>query len=239
MASPSYRYVEGRNIIVIGKMGCGKTTIINKIVGKDILLAKFSFSRVTRQIDQITGKLELENATYDINFIDTIGMDDAAGSPTSDNNFTNPHIIASIKKALKERFKNGLNLAIVTLNLQSYTRTDIDMFEMIQSNFTPMFWKIAVLVFTHCDGMVESAVQQRINSFKNDCLTKEIAAKFEDRIITVGFPSVKDFKEELKPILERDMERDVKKLHDHIMKANLLQPYEEIIFVPSKSCRTM
>ena len=215
--------------MVIGKIGTGKTTLINNIIGKDILKAKFSFSRVTHLTEQITGKLTLGQVTYDINFIDTIGLSDAVGAPSSSDNFTNPQIIESIKIAIKERFKDGLSLVIITLNLQSYTKDDKDMFKILESNFKPLFWQLAILVFTHSDGMVEREVEQRVQSFKNDEQTRAIASKFEGRIITVGFPSLEIIKEDFKESLKRDMERDVQKLHEYIKIAVTTQPYDEVV----------
>ena len=227
MATGSFN--EIRNVLVIGKIGSGKSTLINNTVRKDLLEARFSFSRVTRQIQQIKGTMEIDKVPYGISFIDTIGLGDAAGAPSSSDNFTNPQVIASINKAIKDRFKDGLNLVIITINVQAYTKDDKEMFKILQSNFKPMFWKSAVLVFTHCDGMIESAVQQRINSFKNDEQTKDIAGKFEDRIETVGFPSLVETSEDIKATIIKDMERDVKKLHERIKNAALINPYQEIV----------
>ena len=232
----AFTFIEERNVIVMGKVGTGKSTVINNIVGKEIFEARFSYSRVTREIGQIAGKLELEEAAYMTNFIDTIGLADDAGTVSlSSDNFRNPDIMVKINDAIKCRFKNGVSLVIVVLNMQSYTKDDKDMFKALQNNFKPLFWKLAVLVFTHCDGMDENAVKKRIECFREDEETKDIAAKFEDRIITVGFPPIKAMKADLKESYKTDIKRDVAKLHEHLRKANKLHPYEELA-VPAKSC---
>ena len=103
------------------------------------------------------------------------------------------------------------------------------MIKMLQSRFKPTFWKIAVLVFTHCDMLKDKAIKERISDFKTNKATRDIAEKFEDRIVTVGFPSLDDIKEEHKEKREEEMKRDVRKLHDVIENAKSLEPPKHIV----------
>ena len=109
----AFSFVPKRNVIVIGRTGSGKSTLINKVVGQSVLKAKFSFSSVTKQIEQIAGNLEIDSQTYDITFIHTVGIHD--GSLYDEK--SNSQIIADIKKAITDRFTTGVNLILVTLNL--------------------------------------------------------------------------------------------------------------------------
>ena len=221
----AFSFVHKRNVIVIGRTGSGKSTLINKVIGQSVLKAKFSFSSVTKQIEQIAGNLEIDSQTYDITFIDTVGIHD--GSLYDEK--SNSQIIADIKKAITDRFTIGVHLILVTLNLQQLSGDDKEMFKMLQSRFKPTFWKIAVLVFTHCDLLNERAIKERISDFKTNKATRDIAEKFEDRIVTVGFPSLDDIKEEHKEKREEEMKRDVGKLHDVIENAQYLQPPKHIV----------
>ena len=221
----AFNFVHKRNVIVIGRTGSGKSTLINRIVGEELLEAKFSFSSVTKEIEQIHGTLEIDSIKYDVCFIDTVGVHDG----TSSNQKSNTQIISDIKEAITKRFTSGVNLILVTLNLQQLTAQDKEMFTMLRSNFQPAFWKLAVLVFTHCDLLNEKAIKQRIQDFKGNEETKEIAKSFGDQIITVGFPSLDDIKEEHKKERMKEMKVDVGKLHNTLKKAKSVEQPTNIV----------
>ena len=212
----AFNFVHKRNVIVIGRTGSGKSTLINQIVGQKVLEERFSFSSVTKEIEQIQGTLEIDSKKYEVCFIDTVGVHDG----TSSNQKSNAQIISDIKTAITERITSGVNLILVTLNLLQLSPQDKEMFTMFRSNFKPAFWKLAVLVFTHCDLLNERAIKQRIQDFKYNEETKEIAQSFGDQIITVGFPSLDDIKEEHKQTRLEEMKVDVGKLHDALKEAN-------------------
>ena len=217
----AFSFVEKRNIIVIGRTGSGKSTLINQIIGIDLLTAKFSFSSVTKEIEQIAGRLVIDSQAYDVTFIDTVGINDG----TSTDEKTNKRIISDMKTAITDRFTSGINLILVTLNLQQrLTAVDIAMFKLLESNFKSKFWKLSALIFTHCDLLNEGAISERKRDFITNQATKEIAAKFEDRIVTVGFPSLKDIKQEYKEKRKKEMKDDLKKVHDLIQKAKAIEP---------------
>ena len=224
-----FNFVEKRNVIVIGRTGVGKSTLINKIVGKDILEARYDFVSVTKDISQISGRLKIGAIEYDISFIDTRGVNDEK-APDDPTNF---QIIFDIKKAVNSRLSSGVNLILITLKLGDVRPADKRMFRLLQTNFKPTFWKLAYLVFTHCDLLNEQAIEIRKQQFKAN---NEIAQKFEDRILTVGFPNEKELKEEFKESVAGPMESDVAKLHNVIKLASVAEPPDQVVLHSKQQC---
>lgn len=214
----SCKFIEKRNIIVIGRIGTGKSTLINKVVGKERLKAGFSFSAITEEIKQIAGKLKIDecNSSFDVTFIDTVGLNDGAAHHQK----TNAEIMEDIKEAITDRLSHGVNLIIITLNIEErFTSYDKELFDLLQLNFKGKFWDLSILVFTHCDRLLDKKIEERLEIFKDDRVTKEIADKFGDRIVTVGFPCSDDYDESNAEEVEKKMKRDTGKLHKCIEKA--------------------
>lgn len=220
-------FIGARFVVVLGKVGCGKSTLINKVLGEDIMPAKRSVYRVTDKITQTIGKKEFyDGKMYELNFIDTIGMGDHVEF-CEEARFSNPEIIIKIKTALNERFRQGVSLIIVTLRYKSFRKDDKDMFKLLKSHFLPLFWESAVLVITHCEGINDSELKAHIEELR--AAEPEIL-KFDDRIVTVGFPDLDSLKVEvLKQQYKEDMKKDVTKLQDHIIKAAGVHPCNNII----------
>ena len=228
-------FIGERFVLVLGKVGCGKSTLINKVIGEDLLPTKRSIYRVTDKITQRIGKKEFYNGkTYELNFIDTIGMGDNVQT-VSEQAFSNPDVIVMIKRALKERFKLGTSLIIVTLQYNSFRKDDKDLFKLLKSHFQPLFWASSILIITHCEGIHDHVLEAYIKELK---ATEAEILKFEDRIVTVGFPDLDTLKTEgLKQQYQESMKTDVKKLQDCIINAVDVQPYESIVY--EKKCIIM
>ena len=108
--SATHTLVGGqRNIIVLGKTGCGKSTLANKIVcakeeKKEPFRVELSYKAVTTEIEGAIEHVKIGEATYTINMIDTIGF----GDPKRKDKDT----VEAIKKHMKSRAPEGINLII-------------------------------------------------------------------------------------------------------------------------------
>ena len=226
MASSKPTTLE-RYVMVIGKVGCGKSTLINKIIGTNVFRAEQSLNRVTYAIRQTVGKKYIDEILYELDFIDTIGLGDVVENPSHQLSFSNPEIIVMIKEQLKVRFKHGVNIIFVTIRYKTFKKDDKDMFKLLQTHFKPKFWNLAVLVITHCEGIKDSVLKEYIEKLKS---TEPAIRKFEDRIVTTGFPDLNTIREELKIPYPEEIAEGVKILDNIIKEANCVEPYEEIVY---------
>ena len=220
------KYCPERFVMVIGKVGCGKSTLINKISGTNTISAGQSFTRVTDTIQQTVERKYIDENLYELDFIDTIGLRDVGENPSYEQSFSNSEGIVMIKKALKDRFKHGVSIIFVTLRYKSFTKDDENMFKLLQTHFKPKFWNLAVLVITHCEGVEDRVLKEYIQELKS---TEPAILNFEDRIVTTGFPDLNTIREEFKKQYTEEIEKDIKKLDNAIKEAKYIEPYEEIV----------
>ena len=73
-----------RNVLVVGKTGCGKSTIANKVLCFDddqrVFNVQPSYEAVTKRIENQSSRIRMGSTTYEINMIDTIGFSDTRKS---------------------------------------------------------------------------------------------------------------------------------------------------------------
>ena len=228
--SSSSNFAKIRNVIILGKIGSGKSTIINKVLGVECVEARFSFSRVTTEIRKVSRPIEVEGEKYHVNFIDTLGIFDSKSEVKKDNEKT----MTDIKEAIKTHFSGGVNLIIVTANIAMLDALDIEIFKMLEDHFKAMFWKVCILVFTHRDKINRVTVKKKICDFKENAKSKFIASKFDERIYTVGFPPAEDIRDDHKDMLLKEIPIDIDNLRKVIANAKNMEPPEAIVSHTSK-----
>ena len=225
MACCSKSNSEIRNVIILGKTGSGKSTIINKVLGEKCVEAKFSFSGVTKEVKLISRLIQVDGLKYYVNFMDTVGLCDTKVVAKKDNE----KIISDIKEALKTKFTGGVHLIIVTIDISRICEDDIDIIKLLDHNFKAMFWKISVLVFTHRDKINRVTVRKRICDFKDSVKSRLIASTFEDRIYIVAFPPIEDIRDGYKDQLLKEIPIDIDRLRRAISNAREAEPLETIL----------
>jgi len=217
-----------RNIIVLGKTGCGKSTLSNKIVCADeddiIFEVQQSFQAVTTKIESAIQNVKIDDDLYQINMIDTIGFRDARKK----GGMSDSKIIEAVKKHMKERASEGINLIIFVFRNGRFTEEEKTVFEVITKNFTDLLSEMSMLVITGCDGLNETARKQVIRKFRTDPMTSQFAAIMKKGIYTVGFPSTKDLTSRRKQVVIEEMEEDIAPIHQVISKARVLYLQSEI-----------
>ena len=90
-------------VIVMGKTGAGKSSVLNSLIGKDYFKVGDSILSETKEVKTIRGKFKGRHSSPDIVFIDTPGFFD---SSSRDNK-----IIAKIALSLHE-INDGINLVL-------------------------------------------------------------------------------------------------------------------------------
>lgn len=247
MAEGNFQISHTRNIIVIGTIGTGKSTLINRIIGDDCLRTGFSLSRITKEIEQVSGLMEFDGKKYNITCIDSAGLIDP--SSDFDKQLTNPHIIDDIKMAISITFKVGVSIIFLVLDISRLRIEERNLFKYLQEHFGPSFWKKCFIVFTHCDILTDDGKEAAITEFKSSfegygCLKQFIGSgTWEDarrlRVKTVGLPTDSEVTDELAIELAPRVENDIYMLRKIVKEAVSLEPSNNVLRPPQRNCCVM
>ena len=214
-----------RNILVIGNVGSGKSTVINKLVGTEALKTGFSFSRITTKIGMVGGTMKVDSdKQFIVNIIDSVGMIDPQGNPSKE--MTDLRLIKDLKEKISSTFTAGVSIILIVLHIERLRSEGKQLIQLLKNNFYPKFWKKCHLVLTHCDLLTESAIEERLQDIKKHFLCyfpKDFEWK-ETRITTVGFFKQNDIAEEYKDRLTKRADGEACKLRKAVMEAEDFEP---------------
>ena len=119
-----------RNIVVLGKIGAGKSTIVNQILKKNVLKVGTSLEGVTREarrhedISQIDDERKVE---YKIKVVFTVGLYNIRVQKDS--------IIDEIKEYSTTQVPEGINLVLFVYKHGYFTTDDQKAFQCIIEDF--------------------------------------------------------------------------------------------------------
>jgi len=85
--------VQKRKILILGKTGCGKSTIANKIIDQERFQVSSSLQSMTAEVQDKTNVVKIDDKSYEICVMDTIGFFDT--------------------KEKKKRFNNSVMIKII------------------------------------------------------------------------------------------------------------------------------
>ena len=219
-----------RNILLIGKTGCGKSTIANKILCLDddhrIFDVQQSYQAVTTKIRNSISNIRIGSSTYSINVIDTIGFSDTRKSGAKSDDA----IMKEIKKEMQDRAPEGINLLIFVFKHGRFTNEERVVFDKIQQNFSSLIEHISLLVITNCEQLSTEGKEKVISDFRTDPLTKGFATMMKKGIYAVGFPELHSLNPMFQSVMQQSMRNDIAPLHRIIANSSVWFLQREIKF---------
>ena len=171
------------NVVILGKVGTGKKTLGNHIVGADIFQQK-SLAGAVHYKDQIKG-----NTVYQILTVDTEGLQ-------SDYNDPLPSI---------EQTFNEIHLIIFVIDYCRYTDESHSSLIRVIESFDTKAKMLCALVITHCEGIKVEERRGIAVEFSTDTRTSQVANFCKKGIYTVGFPDISRMTSELRQIYQKEI----------------------------------
>lgn len=220
MASPME---SQRNVVIVGKTGCGKSTIGNQLLGyndddeaNDAGARDKPFKVVsspsggTLEPDMRKGGFEYEGVQYHLTVIDTVGLFDIA-------HLSNKEVMKKTKTAIR-KYVDCVHLIIFVMKDGRYTEEERKTFDIVHRHFSVVIDPLSLLVITGCESKKNR--EDVVSAYKDNDYTGKVTRHMGKEVVTVGFPSLKDCDEELRPYFRKIAEKDRRELHKIVAASN-------------------
>ena len=207
---------EGRNVIVVGKTGCGKSSLCNMIIGRSCkeFTSATSLSSVTKEVShQITLFERKGDKPLLVAIFDTMGLFDTSM-------MSNLKIMKRVKQYANTYAPSGVNLILFVFKNGRFTPEEKEAFDFVAKRFGREISGISALVITHCDAQSEEARKALVKDFCRNEATCEIANFMKQGIYTVGFPNEDDTESYILKAIDKEIEKDRKKIRDVIERSH-------------------
>ncbi|RUS20854.1 hypothetical protein BC937DRAFT_94201, partial [Endogone sp. FLAS-F59071] len=155
-------------LMVLGKSGEGKSSLLNAILGEDVFRAKMSVSEVTKMVESHCGRWLGHPEYTAVKCVDT---------PSFAGQLADRTRVAQIRNFLEECM-NGVDAFLVVIKVTHY-RYDASIqatLKVYETILTPSFWQNAILVFSHADPETAPTWSDSQPYFKE--FAKQIAKQF-------------------------------------------------------------
>ena len=183
-------YTSERNVVILGKVGSGKRTLGNHIVGGETDLFHHECNDVgTRNVSTHYGERVRGDTIYRILTVDTESLQVGYNDPTTE---------------IKSRFRQ-IHLIIFVIAHGRYTDESHGSLKHAVENLNQQAKKFSALVITHCEAMTNVQRDSIIAEFKKGSRTSEIAAFMGKETHAVGFPDPSTMDPAVKPILQQNV----------------------------------
>lgn len=209
-----------RHIIVVGKLGSGKSTVGNHIMKSNVFPVKSGVESDTPKALCNTGIINHECSNYEVILIEAPGF-------CNTRNINNS-ILEGVKSTIKSYAPNGLNLVLFVRKEGRFTEEEDVIFSSIIDNLRDRIEAISALVITCCENKNPTAREKVVETFRTASTTARYASFMKKGIYTVGFPDLSEMDEQEAIKMENRMKKDEEQLMDLIAQAATKSLREEM-----------
>ena len=206
---------QERNILVLGKIGAGKASIANAILGSCVFFVGTSIQSTTRECNDTIAVKEHEAGCYKykIALVDTVGV----------NKQHQDEEIQRISKALKSF--NSLSMIILVFKLERFTPQERESFQNVISVLKSSFKdpsSITALVVTNCEQKDSQAKEEiRRDLALYGTATAEVVQFAQKGTFLVGLPKLSELPLALKQHYELIVKDDEQQLQELAKQASM------------------
>ena len=203
-----------RNIVILGRTGTGKKTVVNKLLGEERFQVDSAMTSVTREARNMTVEHKTSEVHYKIKILDTLGP----YSSTIDEET----ILKEIEEYSTGASYKGINLILFTFRHGVYERREIEIFNAICEMYKEEIPNISALVVTGCECIDEEGRKRLIEELNSVTVTREFVQFMKKGIHPVGFPNIKNIKPALRDEYEQGIISDTNSLKGLVLDASEL-----------------
>ena len=215
-----------RNIVIVGKVGVGKSTVANAIFSsapRQLFAVGSSIGSVTRSPrENISQKYRIDGYNYTITVVDTVGLGNKK------------QIIERLVQSFKENHR--IHLLIFVIKFDRLTDEEVDSVNKILIHLkkhcsVATLRNMTALVITHCETIEE---QQREEIGKQYCKSgsklETLAQLTKRKTCLVGLPEMSTVSTKLRALIQEERDEDVKKLQELVKGVCANPSPDEIVF---------
>lgn len=205
-----------RNILLLGTVGAGKATIVNKISGKVIFPNKSGFKSSERGPDVRCYTEENDKFTFNFVLIDTSSAWSKSSSLLNAS-LRNPERIA-VNAGIVKHF----NIILIVLRKGCCVPEELEsLVKDIRNYLTKSSHDMIVVVHTGCENLKADKEKDYIHDFQSGNENAEYLHKVaRKRWFFVGFPDIEQAEDELISKYRERMEKDRAALIEEIEKSD-------------------
>ena len=199
-------------IVILGKVGVGKSTIGNVIAGpgESPFVVNRSMSAITRQANTLQRKVitsPRSGLKYDIRILDLLGQYESQD--------TEKYI-----EGLRKAFADEVNLILFVIQTGRLITEESRILEKI-ANYCPD--DLCALIITGCESHNEAARAEKIQDVLEDERSSKFAVRINDRgkgVHPVGFPDTEKMDSVFVQAYNEGIERDKATIHELIRNSS-------------------
>lgn len=181
-----------RNVVILGAVGSGKRTLGNYIVGENIF--QQASTTGTGNANHHFKQHWAGDTLYRILIVDTKSVQISYSDPL-------PFIRYNFQV---------INLIIFVVANGRYTDETHNSLMRVVQGFDMRAKPFSTLFITHCEGMTDEIRRARVEEFKDESRSSEVAAFIGKRMLTVGLPDISKVSPNLKEIYQKGIAEDEK-----------------------------
>ena len=184
-----------RAILLLGKVGAGKMSIANRIIGEPLFEIQHSMASVSRHpVNELVSKPSSDD--YLVHLLDTIGQYERRSSLSFN----------------ELRSKSRIHLVLFVIQKGPVTKQEKEVFTSILKHGPRTLPDISALVVTYCETLDDMARNELIEQYKTDPSTRDIMSAMGKGIYTVGFTHPEEMNEVVRQIYYQSMANDARML---------------------------